>query len=763
MVSFRTQKRTIALLLCWFAVSHATSMAQTSAPAYQDGEILVRFNARSPLSRTGSQLPLGAKHVSSIPQINVHRLALPKNVTVKSALAYFRGRPDVSFAEANFFATTADTTPNDAFHHLQWGLHRIKAPSGWDMTTGAMQVMVAIVDTGIDRFHPDLQNRVIGGHDFANNDSDAQDDHGHGTHVAGIAGSSSNNGIGVSGVNWNTQLLPVKVLRTDGNGTYEDIAEGIVYATDRGARVINLSLGGAQPSGTLQAACQFARDRNVTLVASAGNNGTSSPYYPAAYTECISVASSGPSDNRSAFSNYGGWVSVVAPGENILSTWIGGGYVSSNGTSMAAPFVSGLAALLWSTGYYGNPLNADNVRAAIQRTCDPVGDWVAYGRINVAKAMGTHMPSTELQKAAPSAFYSEVIGASVDGEVMVGFGWLPGQSDMSSFRRKDTFLGPQFEWRHGARAQKVSRDGNAIVGVANVNGRLQCFRWKVEPMLFEYLPLQPINGTEFESIVQAVSVSDNGETISGQAILPGGRSRAFVWSAVHGLIDLGTLGGDYSSAADASNDGSVVVGRATLEDGRRRAFRWTLNSGMTDLGTAGENESAALSVSDDGVTVSGVGISGNSSNPIVWRGQTEISVSNLGGNLGYLLSLTPSGDVAVGASKNASDLLRPVYASGTLYELQEITGLFAVREAWTEATSDSGMRFAGIWRDASGTLGIWESRGFRRLRNLGSFGWNHVVRVGVSGNGHLVYGDLEAANYTSTGVFYRSPILKNPK
>ena len=174
------------------------------------------------------------------------------------------------------------------------------------------------------------------------------DDFGHGTHVAGIAAAATNNGIGIAGISWGARVMPVKVLDQYGNGWYSDIADGIVYAADNGAKIINLSLGGAAASQTLCQAAAYAQQKGALLVAAAGNAGAA-VLYPAACDGVLAVAATDRSDQRASFSNYGPEVDLAAPGVDIYSTWPWlDGYFTKSGTSMAAPHVSGVAALVWS-------------------------------------------------------------------------------------------------------------------------------------------------------------------------------------------------------------------------------------------------------------------------------------------------------------------------------------------------------------------------------------------------------------------------------
>jgi subtilisin family serine protease len=306
------------------------------------------------------------------------------------------------YAEPNYTVEGLDTIPNDPSWANQYGLTAIHAPQGWDISTGSASVIIAILDTGVDLTHPDIAVKIVPGYDFVNSDSTPQDDNGHGTHVAGIAAASSNNGEGVAGVSWGARVMPVKVLNAGSAGTYADVAAGILWATDHGAQIINMSLGGPNLSSTLSDAVDYAASRGVLLVAAAGNN-SGNVLYPAAYTAVIAVAATDFTNTRLPLSNFGPELDVSAPGGNIYSLNVGGGYIFRTGTSMAAPHVSGLAAVLF--GIPGNA-SASLVRSEIEASALDLDfpGWDAYtgfGLIQMDAALALVPPVASV--TAPSS------------------------------------------------------------------------------------------------------------------------------------------------------------------------------------------------------------------------------------------------------------------------------------------------------------------------------------------------------------------------
>jgi thermitase len=379
-----------------------SSSSSPPSGRFVPGEILVKF--KPAVGQLGAQRALEARSLrvsGDIQSIGVLKVAVESGQELET-IAALRQNPNVLYAEPNYIAYALDIIPNDPGYGSQWGLPKIKAPAAWDITTGGSDVIIAVVDTGIDLSHPDFSclGKLTSGWDFVNNDAIPNDDFGHGSHVAGIAAACTNNGIGVAGVSWGARLMPVKVLDAYGSGSYERVANGVTYAVDHGADIVNLSLGGIDESSALADAVQYAYDHDVLVVVAAGNcaqgysgspcYGLINPImYPAAYSTTLAVAATDSNDNWANFSEHHPYVDVAAPGVSIYSTWKNDGYAWLQGTSMATPYVAGLAALVWSLD---PSLTHDQVRAIIQSTADDVwtsgkDDYTGYGRINAGQAL----------------------------------------------------------------------------------------------------------------------------------------------------------------------------------------------------------------------------------------------------------------------------------------------------------------------------------------------------------------------------------------
>ena len=308
-----------------------------------------------------------------------------KHADPQVVVAQLRALPGVIYAEQNAYAYASSVVPNDPFYRYQWDMQRIGMEDAWVLSEGAGAV-VAVIDTGVRQSLQDLaQTAFMAGYDFVNGDSDPDDDEGHGSHVCGTIAQATGNGVGVAGVAPQATIMPVKVLDSRGSGSYDDIADGIIWAADQGADVINLSLGGPTDLQVLQDACEYAWNKGVLIVVAAGNEESSQPSYPAAYDVCISVSATTSQDGLASYSNYGSTIDIAAPGgdsddfngdgydDMILQNTFGSsgeGYYFYAGTSMAAPHVAGVAALVKGV----NPsISNTELRVLLETSAEDIG------------------------------------------------------------------------------------------------------------------------------------------------------------------------------------------------------------------------------------------------------------------------------------------------------------------------------------------------------------------------------------------------------
>jgi subtilisin family serine protease len=410
---------------------------------YVEGELLVKFKTSTRRTSINAiHRAVRATVKKRFETLNIEHIKLPKGHTVEEALKLYREDPDVEYAEPNYIVRKA-VIPNDTYFNLQWGLNNtgqiidgvsgtpdadIDAPEAWDIHSGNGGIIVAVIDTGVDYNHPDLSANIwvntneipgngkdddgngfvddIRGWNFAYNNNNPMDDDvdGHGTHVAGIIGAVGNNNIGVSGVNWNVKIMPLKFLDSNGEGSISDVIAAMNYAVAMGAKVINASYTYPQscthttPSQAERSAIQVAGNAGVLFVAAAGNYGCNNdnyPFYPASHplNNIISVAAIDQNDAFASWSNYGlNSVHVASPGVNIYSTvhTAIGSYGFLDGTSMATPFVSGLSALIMSyQPSFSSAQVRETILSSVENKPDLTEKILSGGRINALNALSS--------------------------------------------------------------------------------------------------------------------------------------------------------------------------------------------------------------------------------------------------------------------------------------------------------------------------------------------------------------------------------------
>ena len=396
-------------LLCAFvaAVAAAATAPAGNAGSHYRGQhklvrILVKVKPHAGRGLERQLTALGVQPAYSLPQLHVQVLRV-RRTKAAAIVAGLRRLAGVKFAERNrvvmrvVSTNLVQSTPTDPLWGQQWGPALAAAPTAWAVSRGASTVVVAVLDTGVDPSQPDLEGAVVPGYDFVNKDADPMDDHGHGTSVAGVIAARADNGLGGAGLCPRCSIMPVKVAAADGTASELNVASGITWAADHGARVINLSLGGTY-GATVRAAVDYATSKGVVVVAAAGNNGSSDLFYPAADEGVLSVAASQSDDRLYSWSNYGNWVAVAAPGCDLATQW-GGSFGDFCGTSASTPFVAGLAGLAWS---YEPNVSADTIKSAITSSAHPIAG-VVYGRVDVAGTLAALGATFAPAPAAPAS------------------------------------------------------------------------------------------------------------------------------------------------------------------------------------------------------------------------------------------------------------------------------------------------------------------------------------------------------------------------
>ena len=402
------------------------------APDHVTGRLLAIPRHEVDVTQLARVLTLhGAKIHKQLSPLGLQILDVPEEASA-AAMEGLKQSGMFEIVERDYYAHTAATSaviPNDPSYVNQWYLPQISAPQAWAITTGTASIVVAVIDSGADGTHPDLAGKLAPGWNFLTNNANTSDAVGHGTAVAGIIGAASNNNGGIAGVSWNSQIMPLVVVDATEYASYSNIAAAIQYAVDNGAKVINISLGGTSASSTLQSAVDYAWSHNVVVFAPAMNDSSSSPNYPAACNHAVAVSATDSTDSIATYSNYGGWIALSAPGSNIFTTTMGGGYGYWYGTSFASPIAAGVAALALSV----NPsLTAQAMVTLLEQNTDDLGTagfdpYYGWGRVNAYKAATAALPPAAVtvtpNTASLNAGQSQQFTATVTGATNTAVSW----------------------------------------------------------------------------------------------------------------------------------------------------------------------------------------------------------------------------------------------------------------------------------------------------------------------------------------------------
>ena len=403
-------------------IAHGQEHAQTArhegenarqTPEFIRGRILVQFRAeRLAMAASDMMAEAGARDTRTLPGTGVHVIELQTGADEEAMVRALQSRPEVEFAELDEIVPPADLIPNDPWYaNWEWHLRKIQAPTAWSTTEGSSNVVIAILDTGVDGTHEDLVSKLVPGWNVYDNNSDTRDVNGHGTLVAGTAAASSNNTVGVASVAWGCRVMPVRISDTSGYGYFSTMASGLTWAADHGARVANISYR-ASTSSTVASAAQYFQSKGGVVTVAAGNEGTFEPSLDNPYV--LTVSGTDSNDLLYAWSNTGNNMDVAAPG-SAFTTVNGGGYSAASGTSIAAPIVAGVAALILSA----NPnLTGDEAQTILKQSADDLGPagWdTSYGcgRVNAARAVAMASGGSVDNTPPTVSLVSPASGASV--------------------------------------------------------------------------------------------------------------------------------------------------------------------------------------------------------------------------------------------------------------------------------------------------------------------------------------------------------------
>lgn len=338
---------------------------------------------------------LGVRIVDEIPQINVFMISLPLRFLPDLERSLIQYNCIIDFVERDDVIPSS-LIPNDQYYSSEWHLQKIGAPEAWDITIGSNNIIVAVLDSGVDSLHPDLANKLVQGYNFYDNNYDTSDVYGHGTKVAGVVAAATNNGIGVASVGWGVSIMPIRVTDSSGYALLSLLTKGLIYAADRGAKVAVISFqvyGGS----SLTSAAKYFFEKGGLVFAAGGNSGSyvgdaDNPYI-------VSVSATTNTDTIAPFSTYGPFIDISAPGVNIYTTVRGGGYGVVSGTSFAAPIAAGVAALMFSV----NPsISPGDVETILKSTAVDLGNagydmYYGWGRISASAALKTLISSAPLK------------------------------------------------------------------------------------------------------------------------------------------------------------------------------------------------------------------------------------------------------------------------------------------------------------------------------------------------------------------------------
>ena len=392
----RHYSRSKALIIGFIftGISLLSPLAQAKPPSehWAPGRVLVQPQAGIGTAQMEEIIRhVGGRKSGRIPRLNIHIINVPPNAE-DAVIAALSHNKNINFAEKDYLLKFDETTANDPYFDDAWHLPKIGAPAAWDHSVGD-GVIVAVLDTGVDSSHADLQGQLVPGWNIYDNNPDTSDVNGHGTMVSGVVAALSNNNKGVTSVAWNARVMPVRISQLDGSAYTSHIANGVTYAADNGANLANISYG-ASGSSSVRSAADYMRSKGGLVFVSAGNSGNESGTSP--HPAIITVSATTSSDSLASWSTYGNFVDVSAPGSGIWTTRRGGGYQAVSGTSFSSPVTAAVAALVMA----GNSaLSPQEVESILMDTSEDLGTpgqdiYFGHGRINAAAAVAAAVGGT---------------------------------------------------------------------------------------------------------------------------------------------------------------------------------------------------------------------------------------------------------------------------------------------------------------------------------------------------------------------------------
>lgn len=418
----------IAILAGYAGLSHAASVnkpdktieipvSSGAVVGWAKGRLLVAPRAGLPdaefekILKTHNVVPRG-----HFRQINTYVLELPPGVSEVAVMNILRKNRNLKYVELDMAMAPAATV-NDPALSNSWALPKIQAPAAWDVTNGS-GVTIAILDTGVDGTHPDLAANMVPGWNVYNNNADTSDVHGHGTSVSGAAAMSGNNSVGSAGVAWGARIMPVRIADPDGYAYYSTIAQGINWAADNGAKVVNISYG-VSGSSAVQSAAQYLRNKGGVAVVAGGNSGVLEN--TAASDTLLSISATDSGDARTSWSTYGNFIDLAAPGLSIYAPTRGGGYANVSGTSFASPITAATVALMMSANSTLTPADIDTILKSTAVDLGTAGfdPYYGAGRIDAARAVAAARNVVAVDTQSPVISITSPTGGNVASIVPV--------------------------------------------------------------------------------------------------------------------------------------------------------------------------------------------------------------------------------------------------------------------------------------------------------------------------------------------------------